>query len=210
MKQNFTVRQGALDGVEAFLSVARHRSFRRAAAELGLTPSAISQAIRALETRVGTVLFIGVFFVVGLHVQRAVVSRRGIELVRDAGAPTLIRWRDLRRVAEATRWEVFRRVWLWPGLPPRGSIMGMSALHHFRIEWQGGCYYFAPADPAAFRQAVAFFRSQVASEMVATAAETDSASRVETPTQPSRGPIGTALPLDASGQRVTFRDTHAK
>jgi hypothetical protein len=35
MKQNFTVRQGALDGVEAFLSVARHRSFRRAAAELG-------------------------------------------------------------------------------------------------------------------------------------------------------------------------------
>jgi hypothetical protein len=28
MKQNFTVRQAALDGVEAFLSVARHRSFR--------------------------------------------------------------------------------------------------------------------------------------------------------------------------------------
>jgi DNA-binding transcriptional LysR family regulator len=56
MKQNFTVRQGALDGVEAFLSVAQHRSFRRAAAELGVTPSAISQAVRTLETRVGTVL----------------------------------------------------------------------------------------------------------------------------------------------------------
>jgi DNA-binding transcriptional LysR family regulator len=42
MKQNFTVRQGALDGVEAFPSVAQHRSFRRAAAELGVTPSAIS------------------------------------------------------------------------------------------------------------------------------------------------------------------------
>ena len=51
MKQNFTVRQGALDGVEAFLSVAQHRSFRRAAAELAVTPSAISQAIRALEAR---------------------------------------------------------------------------------------------------------------------------------------------------------------
>jgi hypothetical protein len=36
MKQNFTVRQGALDGVEAFLSVAQHRSFRRASAELGM------------------------------------------------------------------------------------------------------------------------------------------------------------------------------
>jgi DNA-binding transcriptional LysR family regulator len=57
MKQNFTVRQGALDGVEAFLSVARRRSFRKAAAELGVTPSAISQAVRALEARFGAALF---------------------------------------------------------------------------------------------------------------------------------------------------------
>src|SRR5205814_10567902 len=58
MKQTFTVRQGALDGVETFLCVAQHRSFRRAAAELGVTPSAISQAVRALEARIGAVLFI--------------------------------------------------------------------------------------------------------------------------------------------------------
>jgi DNA-binding transcriptional LysR family regulator len=57
MKQNFTMRQGALDGVEAFLGVARHRSFRRAAAELGVTPSAISQAVRTLESRIGAALF---------------------------------------------------------------------------------------------------------------------------------------------------------
>jgi DNA-binding transcriptional LysR family regulator len=56
MKQNFTVRQGALDGVETFLSVARHRSFRRAAAALGVTPSAVSQSIRTLEARVGAAL----------------------------------------------------------------------------------------------------------------------------------------------------------
>src|SRR5262252_7132822 len=66
MKQNFTVRQGALDGVEAFLSVAQHRSFRRAAAELGVTPSAISQAVRALEARVGATLFIRTTRSVGL------------------------------------------------------------------------------------------------------------------------------------------------
>jgi DNA-binding transcriptional LysR family regulator len=66
MKQNFTVRQGALDGVEAFLSVAQHRSFRRAAAELGVTPSAISQTVRALETRVGAALFIRTTRSVGL------------------------------------------------------------------------------------------------------------------------------------------------
>jgi DNA-binding transcriptional LysR family regulator len=66
MKQNFTVRQGALDGVEAFLSVARHRSFRKAAAELGVTPSAMSQAVRALEARVGAALFIRTTRSVGL------------------------------------------------------------------------------------------------------------------------------------------------
>jgi DNA-binding transcriptional LysR family regulator len=66
MKQNFTVRQGALDGVEAFLSVAQHRSFRRAAAELGVTPSAMSQAVRALEARVGAALFIRTTRSVGL------------------------------------------------------------------------------------------------------------------------------------------------
>ncbi len=58
MKQDFTVRQGALDGVEAFLGVAQHRNFRKAAIGLGVTPSAISQAVRALEARVGAALFI--------------------------------------------------------------------------------------------------------------------------------------------------------
>src|ERR1700741_1525325 len=55
MKQNFTVRQGALDGVETFLAVAKQRSFRGAAA-LGVTPSAVSQTVRSLEARVGAAL----------------------------------------------------------------------------------------------------------------------------------------------------------
>src|SRR5882757_8817762 len=66
MKQNFTVRKGALDGVEAFLSVAQRRSFRQAAAALGVTPSAISQAVRALEARLGAALFIRTTRSVGL------------------------------------------------------------------------------------------------------------------------------------------------
>ncbi len=57
MKQNYTVRQGALEGVEAFLAVARRKSFRRAAADLGVTPSAVSQAVRTLEARLGAALF---------------------------------------------------------------------------------------------------------------------------------------------------------
>jgi DNA-binding transcriptional LysR family regulator len=66
MKQNFTIRRKALDGVEAFLGVAQHRSFRRAAASLGVTPSAIGQAVRTLEMRVGAPLFIRTTRSVGL------------------------------------------------------------------------------------------------------------------------------------------------
>ena len=50
------MRRGALDGVEAFIATATHRSFRRAAADLGVTPSAISQAVRTLEGRIGAAL----------------------------------------------------------------------------------------------------------------------------------------------------------
>ncbi len=57
MKLNFTVRHGALEGVETFLAVARRRSFRAAASELGVTPSAVSQTVRGLEARLGAVLF---------------------------------------------------------------------------------------------------------------------------------------------------------
>jgi DNA-binding transcriptional LysR family regulator len=57
VKPNYTVRHGALEGVETFLAVARRNSFRRAAAELGVTPSAVSQAVRGLEARLGAALF---------------------------------------------------------------------------------------------------------------------------------------------------------
>jgi DNA-binding transcriptional LysR family regulator len=42
-----------LTGLTALLSVARKRSFTAAAAELGVTPSAVSQSVSALERRVG-------------------------------------------------------------------------------------------------------------------------------------------------------------
>lgn len=66
MKLNYTVRRGALEGVEAFLATARNRSFRRAANELGVTPSAVSQAVRSLEKRVGAALLFRTTRSVGL------------------------------------------------------------------------------------------------------------------------------------------------
>ncbi len=58
--------KGALDGVEAFLRVAERRSFSAAAADLGVSPSAISQTIRALEERVGVPLLMRTTRSVGL------------------------------------------------------------------------------------------------------------------------------------------------
>ncbi len=45
-----------LDNVPIFLAVAEARSFTRAAHKLGISPSAASQAVRALEARLGTPL----------------------------------------------------------------------------------------------------------------------------------------------------------
>src|SRR6266436_3049354 len=42
-----------LSGLRALLCVAEKRSFRAAAAELRVTPSAVSQIVRSLEERVG-------------------------------------------------------------------------------------------------------------------------------------------------------------
>ena len=42
-----------MSDLTAFLAVARERSFTRAAAKLGVSQSALSQTVRALETRLG-------------------------------------------------------------------------------------------------------------------------------------------------------------
>jgi DNA-binding transcriptional LysR family regulator len=46
-----------LTELNAVVAVATHRNFRRAAAELGMSPSALSHAIAALEQRIGVRLF---------------------------------------------------------------------------------------------------------------------------------------------------------
>ncbi len=66
MKQDLTIPHGALDGIEAFLRVAERRSFSAAAADLGVSPSAISQTIKGLEARVGAPLFMRTTRSVGL------------------------------------------------------------------------------------------------------------------------------------------------
>jgi len=50
-------RKDHFSGLAEFLAVARRSSFRAAGAELGVSPSAVSQAIRTFELRLGTTLF---------------------------------------------------------------------------------------------------------------------------------------------------------
>lgn len=52
-----TMKQGGLLELNAIVAVANQRSFRKAAAELGMSPSALSHAVASLETRMGVRLF---------------------------------------------------------------------------------------------------------------------------------------------------------
>jgi len=51
------MKTSGLGELEAVLAVARHRSFRAAATELGVSTSALSHAVAALEARIGVRLF---------------------------------------------------------------------------------------------------------------------------------------------------------
>lgn len=84
-----------LDGLAVFLVVAEQKGFRAAARQLGLTPSAVSQSIRALERRIGAALFSRTTRSVGLteagekllaHARPAAdLFQAGLDAARDLG-----------------------------------------------------------------------------------------------------------------------------
>jgi len=53
MKSSFTIEPGQLPALLAFARIAAYGSFTRAARELEISPSALSQTVRGLETRLG-------------------------------------------------------------------------------------------------------------------------------------------------------------
>ncbi len=79
----------ALSAVAAFVRVAHHASFTRAAAELGVSPSALSQTVRVLETQLGVRLLARTTRRVGLTEQGARFLdqvRPGLKQIDDAVA----------------------------------------------------------------------------------------------------------------------------
>lgn len=51
------MNQDPFDGLTEFLAVAEHKSFTLAASQLGVTPTAVSHAVKTLERRTGVLLF---------------------------------------------------------------------------------------------------------------------------------------------------------
>lgn len=81
MKTRFTMQLDELDGLTVFAAVAERRSFTAAAAMLGVSASAVSQAIRQLEARLDVTLF--------HRTTRSVGLTQAGELLFDRAGPAL-------------------------------------------------------------------------------------------------------------------------
>lgn len=85
-----------LDGIEAFLKVAERRNFSAAAADLGISASALSQKIRGLEARAGVALLTRTTRRVGLtEAGRLLLDRGG-----PAFAELLLAYADARNLSQ--------------------------------------------------------------------------------------------------------------
>lgn len=96
MKPGYIIPRNLLDGLDAFLRVAERRSFRAAADDLGVSPSAISQTIRQLEDRIGVPLFIRTTRAVGL----TEAGMRFHAQAAPAWASLIAAWNDARTLGE--------------------------------------------------------------------------------------------------------------
>ncbi len=122
-------RLPSLNAIRAFEAVARHLSFKSAAAELHVTPSAISHQIRLLETELGVELFIRRANSITLTeaAERMLPQlTAGFDLIRRTVAPETISERE--RLLQVTMLPTFAARWFLPR---------MQRLHHqnpaFRI-----------------------------------------------------------------------------
>lgn len=124
-----------LDDLAAFLAVARERSFTRAAAQLGVSASALSHAMRGLEERLGVRLLMRttrsvapteagerLFDAVGPHLEAIRAEVENLSALRDKPAGT-IRITTGDHAAEHVLWPALRRILpLYPDLNVELSV----------------------------------------------------------------------------------------
>src|SRR5262249_24442347 len=106
-----------LSCLRSFAAAARHQSFRLAAAELGVTPSAVSHQVKVLENWIGTPLFVRAGRDVRLSASGSSVAAKVMEAF-DLLAQSLD---SARRQASETTLRIsalplFTQAWLIPRL----------------------------------------------------------------------------------------------
>src|SRR3954467_6699235 len=118
----FIMSRADLNDITAFLAIAREGSFTRAAAKLGVSPSALSQTIRSLEARMGlrlltrTTRSIGpteagerLIQTVGPRLEEVEVELAALTALRDKPAGT-VRISAGEHAAESVLWPVIERL----------------------------------------------------------------------------------------------------
>lgn len=157
----------------------------------------------------GALVFLGTFAVLSSgSVESVRVSHDGLTINRHVGPSVFLPWSIIRRIEPMSRGEVVRQVFIWPGLPPRGSIVCMAAGGFYRINCSGDCWYFNPRDAEAFLAAIE--RAQRGEARSSGSASPSSASRsgpsvAEPRPMPHPAPVMTAsgdIDLDAIRQAV--------
>jgi LysR family glycine cleavage system transcriptional activator len=121
------VRPPSLRSIAAFEAAARHGSFTRAAAELNLTPGAISHAVKALETRLDQQLFVRGGRRVALTAEGLTLAARvrlSLGLLADAfdTAP----WRARDRLVVSTLASIAERILLPALFELRAALAGVT------------------------------------------------------------------------------------
>lgn len=111
-------RLPSMSELQAFAAAARHLSFRKAAAELGVTPTAISHQIRLLEERCGHALFRRRPRPIALTeagLRLAPYVRQGLEAL--ATGLNGVRTVEEKQFLRVTTTNAFASRWLVPRLP---------------------------------------------------------------------------------------------
>jgi LysR family glycine cleavage system transcriptional activator len=106
-----------LGGLRGFEAAARHSSFTKAAAELGVTPAAVSHLVRELEDQLGVKLFARSSRVVCLTSAGEILHRAAAEAIQTVGR-AVARLRDVagRQRLMVTTSPSFAAKWLVPRL----------------------------------------------------------------------------------------------
>ena len=106
------------------------------------------------------VILLPALFAMLNSVRKLTLDQDGIQVHRLLGGPRFLHWEQVRRIVPASREEVLLWGYLLPPLPAKATMNTISYLGHYRIDWEGGMFYFPPREADEFERAVRRWRSE--------------------------------------------------